>query len=71
MPNFLNKLAEILEVDEVKREDVLEEFENWDSLTVLSIVATLDANYGLNLTSGDLKKVKTVGELADKISSHI
>jgi acyl carrier protein len=70
MENFYAKLAEILEVDEVKPDDVLQDFENWDSLTVLSIVATLDANYGVNLTAGDLRRITTGGELASLVESR-
>jgi acyl carrier protein len=69
--NFLVKLAEILEVDEVKPSDVLKDFENWDSLTALSVLATLDASYGVNLTAGDLRKITTAGELLAKVESLI
>ena len=58
------KLAEILEVEQVQPGDVLRRFENWDSLTALSILATLDASYGVNLTAGELREIKTAGELA-------
>ena len=57
------KLAEILEVEQVQPGDVLRQFENWDSLTALSILATLDASYGVNLTAGELREIKTAGEL--------
>lgn len=71
MDNFFVQLSEILEVDEVKPEDVLQDFENWDSLTVLSLLATLDADYGVNLTSNDLRQIRTAGELAGTVESHI
>ncbi len=71
MDNFFVQLSEILEVDDVKPEDVLQDFENWDSLTVLSLLATLDASYGVNLTTNDLNQIKTAGELAVMVKSHI
>jgi len=64
MDNFYPKLAEILEVERVKAADVLSDFDYWDSLTILSILAMLDSAYGINLTATDLRQMKTAGELA-------
>jgi len=63
MENFYVKLAELLEVDEVKPEDVLADFSLWDSLTVLALVATLDSSYGVNITAADLEQLRTAGVL--------
>lgn len=57
MEEFCGKLADILEVDEVKPADLLEDFEEWDSLSALSVIAMIDAQYGVNLTAADLKGV--------------
>lgn len=57
------QLAELLEVDEVKDSDVLEDFECWDSLTILSIIAWASENYGKTLLAKDINKAKTVGGL--------
>lgn len=70
MDDFYTKLADILEVEAVKPEDVLREFENWDSLTALSILATLDASYGINLSTAELREIKTVAELAATVTSR-
>jgi len=70
MKVFYDNLAEILEVDEVKPNDRLQDFENWDSLTVLSILAMLDASFGLNMTAMDLQKIETVGKLAVFVDSR-
>jgi acyl carrier protein len=70
MENFYVKLAEILEVDEVKPDGILQDFENWDSLTELSVLAMMDANYGINLTTGDLRQIKTATELAAAVESR-
>lgn len=70
MQIFYDKLAEILEVDEVKPNDILQDFENWDSLTILSVLAMLDANFGVNMTAKNLQKIETVGELATFVDSR-
>ena len=71
METFYAKLGEILEVDAVKPEDVLQDFENWDSLTVLCILAALDSTYGVNLTAADLRQTKTAGELAALVERRV
>lgn len=60
---FLNDLAEILEEDEVKESDVLKDFDAWDSLSILSIIALGNDNYGKQLSNDDIRSLKTVGDL--------
>jgi len=63
-------LAEILEVDRIGADDVLSDFEYWDSLTVLSILAMLDSRYGVNLGASDIKGMKKAGELVAAVLSR-
>ncbi|MCX7018454.1 MAG: acyl carrier protein [Candidatus Sumerlaeota bacterium] len=63
MEEFYGKLAEILEVDQVNGNDVLEEFSEWDSLSALSVIAMIDAQYGVNLTATDLRGIDTAQNL--------
>jgi acyl carrier protein len=60
---FLKQLATTLEVPEVKEADDLRTLPQWDSLAVLSIIAMLDANYGVNLRASDIQQAATAGEL--------
>jgi acyl carrier protein len=70
MNEFLKQVAGILEVDEVKESDELKAFAQWDSLSVLSVIAMLDASYGVNLRAADFGPVKTVGELWNLVQSR-
>ena len=63
MNEFLSKIAEILEVESVNETDDLKSFSQWDSLAVLSVIAMLDANYGVNLRAADLQAAETAGAL--------
>ena len=67
MDAFLKKLAEILEVDKVEMNDVLSDFEEWDSLTSLSIIATIDADFNVNISAEELLSATTVGDLVSLI----
>lgn len=63
MEAIYKQLAELLEVDTVKDSDVLESFECWDSLTILSIIAMASENYGKILLVKDINEAKTIGDL--------
>ncbi len=63
MNEFLTKIASILEVENVKETDELKGFPQWDSLSVLSVIAMLDAGYGVNLRAAEFGPLKTAGDL--------
>lgn len=68
MDDFYGKIAEILEVDDVKASDVLADFPEWDSLSVLSVIAMVGSDYGVNLVAGDLRGVATAQGLRDLVA---
>ena len=70
MNEFLKKIAAILEVPEVKETDDLKAFAQWDSLAVLSVIAMLDADYGVNLRAGDFEPINSVGNLWQLVESR-
>ena len=63
MNEFFLRIADILGVESVGESDVLGSFPEWDSLSMLSVVALLDAKYGVNITAAELKDVGTVKDL--------
>ncbi len=52
----------------LKMEDILADFEEWDSLTALSIISSADEKFHKHLTGDELKKVKTVSDLVKLIN---
>jgi acyl carrier protein len=70
MEGFYQKIAEILEVEAVNASDVLADFEEWDSLSVLSTIAMIGADYGVNLTAADLRGVATAQALRDLVAGR-
>jgi acyl carrier protein len=70
MNEFLKRIAEIIEEDDVKETDELKAFAQWDSLSVLSVIAMLDAKYGVNLRAVDFEPVTTVGDLWNLVQSR-
>jgi acyl carrier protein len=70
MNEFLAKIASILEVGAVRETDELKAFPQWDSLSVLSVIAMLDASYGVNLRATDFGPIKSVGDLWALVQSR-
>ncbi len=70
MSPLYSTLKKLLEVDAVQPDDNLRSFDNWDSLTVLSLCANLDANYGISLSAQDLQNVNTVQDLERLIATR-
>ena len=69
MEKFLEEMAEILEVDSVKPQDNFTEFEAWDSLTQLSIIALADSHYGVTISALELKEIKDIAGIKKLIDS--
>ena len=61
---FCQQLAEILDIEQVKPEDTLEDFEQWDSLAVLSVLAMVDSRYKVTIAAKDVRSAVTAGDLA-------
>jgi len=64
---FLLKLADILEVSEVQMADEFRNFDSWDSLSALAIIANVEKYFGINITVSELVQLKTVGSLLERL----
>ena len=62
-------LEEIMDVEEgtLTEETVLNEVEEWDSLSTLSLTVEMKTNYNKTLTTETIKSFKTVGEVCQFI----
>jgi acyl carrier protein len=60
MDKFLEQMAEILEEEQVNLTDNLVDFDAWDSLTQLSIIAWADEAYGATISAAEIREAKTV-----------
>lgn len=67
-------LKEALEMDsnaEISLLDKFREYENWDSLAQLSLIAALDEKFGIQIEQDVFKELHTVGDLYDEINKRI
>ncbi len=61
---FYQRLAAILDIEEVKAEDVLKDYEQWDSLAILSVLAMADSKYGVTIKAEEIRSAVTAANLA-------
>ena len=63
MDEFLKKMAKILELEKVNTSDRLKGFTLLDSLGQLTLIAMMDTDYKINITTADLAQLDTVEDL--------
>ena len=66
--DFIKNLAdqyEDVKVGDFTPETKFKEFDEWSSLTSLSIIAMVDDEYGITLKGDDIRKAVTVQDLFD------
>ena len=72
--DFINELKEALEIEDEDQEITLEtnlkDLEEYDSLSVLSIIAMIDKYFSKQIPSSDFVKVTTVSSLMELISKE-
>lgn len=67
---FIDNLKEALEVEsEIKLTDKFRDYEEWDSLARLSLIAMLDEEYEMQIENEEFEKIITVEELYQVIQA--
>lgn len=69
---FIQKLKDILEVEnaEITEETDLKTLEEYDSLSLLAIIAMVDEYFGKKITAADFNNIMTVKSLMRFIGEH-
>jgi len=72
--DFIRELKEALEIEDEDKDITLETdlryVEEYDSLSVLAIIAMIDKNFGKQIPSADFAKVITVKSLMELIGKE-
>lgn len=64
---FLEKLQDIFERDnEITEDMVLEEMDEWDSLSAMAVMAFFNKTLSITLLPAEVREMKTVAELVKK-----
>lgn len=68
MEKFIDLLHEALErEDEIQMSDNFRDYDEWDSLAYLSIIAFLDDEYDVQIEEAEFKQLKTVQDIYDAV----
>ena len=67
MNEFIEKLAEILEVDELDVNKKFTDYEEWDSLCGLSIIAMLDSDYNMTMKNKEILEFNSIKDFCEAV----
>ena len=67
MEELLEKLAEILEVEDIDVNKKFTDYEEWDSLCGLSIIAMLDSDYGMTMKNKEILDFASIGDFCKAV----
>lgn len=67
----LEKIAEImdLEVEDLKEDALLSDYEEWDSVAVLSFIALMDEEFGKAVKGAEIKEFVTIKDVMDAMKA--
>lgn len=62
---FIENLKEILEIEDrdLSMNDKFREYDEWNSLAYLSVIAMLDEEYDVQIEEAEFKKLQTIKDL--------
>ena len=68
---IINLMAECLEKEpgELKATDEFREYEEWDSLAYLSVIAKIDEDYHFVIPRDEFQKIRTIEDLANYLEN--
>ena len=69
---FLASFKEALQIEdrEIALEDVFRNYEEWDSLGRLSLIAALDEEFNLQIEEKEFEKLVTVGDILTTVENR-
>lgn len=69
MEDLVCKLQELMEIDNLDITKKFDEYEEWDSLAGLSILAMLDSDYNKSMTVKEILSFSSIEEFCNKVLS--
>jgi acyl carrier protein len=66
-------MCDVFDLDALDYSDSLsaEDIEEWDSLSHISFMVSVEKRFGIRFTSAEIADLQTVGELVDKIAAQV
>lgn len=70
MEELISKLEDILEVDELDVSKKFEDYEEWDSLTLLTVLSMLDSDYKTAMKGGEVTAFENIEAFCKEVLSR-
>ena len=68
MEQFIEQIIDVMDIEEeITADTILENLEEWDSLSIVSFMAMANAAYGKKVVAADVKMAKTVADLYELV----
>ena len=68
MEQFIERIIDVMDIEEeITADTVLEDLEEWDSLSLVSFMAMANAAYCKKVVAADVKMAKTVADLYELV----
>ena len=71
MLKVLFKEALEIEDEPVEMNDVMSDFDTWDSMSRLSLIALLDEHFEIEVSDDEFENMKTVQDLYDQVEAKL
>lgn len=72
LQDFIQNMVDLFDDIDTSNFSALTDFKDndeWNSLLVLSVIAMVDEEYGIIITSDDIRQAKTIGDLYSIVKS--
>jgi acyl carrier protein len=68
---LLELLEDVFEMDSeiMNLEDNFKDYDSWDSLTLLALIATIHDEFDVSLSNNDIEELNTIKDILDKINN--
>ena len=70
MENIVENIKELLEVEDLDLNLKFKDLEEWDSLSVLSILALLDSDYGIIMTKKEIEAFSSINLFIEYVKEN-
>jgi len=70
MEELIQKLADLLEVEELDVTKKFSDYEEWDSLAGLSLIALLDSDYNTTMTGKEVAAFENIEAFCKEVLSR-
>lgn len=67
MNELVKKIEEILEVEKLDLNKKFIDYDEWDSLTGLSLLAMMDSDYNVTMTTSEILGFNTIQEFCERV----